>query len=201
MTREAASRHMPYDAFLHTERYPRKASRCISATQYKAGKVVTGDTASCQKPYGTFLQTKCYPRSRNGQSLKMWELPPCFTAISPEIHGHRHSSGGWAKETGWPLEAHGGFSHMEAFDKTQYPRGRHKATGKSKYPRATHLNQLSRGTAKGAIHDAGRIASHPILAWTRPPPLRDTSRLYSAIRGISVTIFLFPYTRWYLSCC
>ena len=61
VTREAASRHIPYDAFFHTERYPRKASRCISATQYKAGKVVTGDTASCQKPSGAFLQTKCYP--------------------------------------------------------------------------------------------------------------------------------------------
>ena len=94
MTREAASRHIPYGAFFHTERCPRKASRCISATQYKAGKVVTRDTASCQKPYGAFLQTKCYPRSGNGQSLKMWELPTCFTAISPETHGHWHSSGG-----------------------------------------------------------------------------------------------------------
>ena len=109
MTRQAASRHMPYGAFFHTERYPRKASRCISATQYKAGKVVTGDTASCQKPYGTFLQTKCYPRSRNGQSLKMWELPPCFTAILSRTHGNRHPSGGWAKETGWTLEMHGAF--------------------------------------------------------------------------------------------
>ena len=94
VTGEATSRHIPYGAFFHTERYPRKASRCISATQYKAGKVVTGDTASCQKPYGTFLQTKCYPWSGNGQSSKMWELPPCFTAISPEIHGHRLPSGG-----------------------------------------------------------------------------------------------------------
>ena len=136
MTGEAASHHMPYGTFLQTKCYPRKASRCISVTQYKAGKVMTGEAASHHMPYGTFLQTKCYPQSRNGQSLKMWELPTCFTAISPETHGHWHSSGGWAKETGWPLEAHGFFSHMEAFSKTQYPKADTKQLAKASTPDA-----------------------------------------------------------------
>ena len=62
MTGEATSHHIPYGAFFHTKRCPRKASRCISATQYKAGEVVTGEAASRHIPYGAFFHTERYPR-------------------------------------------------------------------------------------------------------------------------------------------